>query len=95
MNKLSGWVDVRTPNVLFGNYWETFLGKRSIAYVTSRIRAVLTPSRYVGVADEVDDGELFAEKMARHTAQLKTQFEESDKLEGEIKKNLAGLGYDV
>jgi len=37
----------------------------------------------------------FANKMARLTGQLKTQFEENDKLEGEIKKNLAGLGYDV
>ncbi|MDH5517838.1 MAG: type I restriction-modification system subunit M [Gammaproteobacteria bacterium] len=56
---------------------------------------VLTPGRYVGATEEEDDGEPFAEKMARLTAQLKTQFEESDKLEGEIKKNLAGLGYDV
>jgi type I restriction enzyme M protein len=56
---------------------------------------VLTPGRYVGAADEEDDGELFAEKMARLTGQLKTQFEESDRLEAEIKKNLAGLGYDV
>ena len=56
---------------------------------------VLTPGRYVGAAAEEDDGEPFAEKMARLTAQLKTQFEESDKLEGGIKKNLAGLGYDV
>lgn len=56
---------------------------------------VLTPGRYVGAAAEEDDGEPFAEKMARLTVQLKMQFEESDKLEGEIKKNLAGLGYDV
>ncbi|TQV87561.1 type I restriction-modification system subunit M [Aliikangiella coralliicola] len=56
---------------------------------------VLTPGRYVGAAAEEDDGEPFAEKMARLTGQLKTQFEESDSLEGEIKKNLAGLGYDV
>ena len=56
---------------------------------------VLTPGRYVGAAAEEDDGEPFAEKMARLTAQLKTQFEESDRLEDEIKKNLAGLGYDV
>ena len=56
---------------------------------------VLTPGRYVGAAAEEDDGEPFAEKMARLTAQLKAQFEESDRLEGEIKKNLAGLGYDV
>lgn len=56
---------------------------------------VLTPGRYVGAAAEEDDGEPFAEKMARLTAQLKTQFEKSDRLEGEIKKNLAGMGYDV
>ncbi|MCP4285605.1 MAG: SAM-dependent DNA methyltransferase [Gammaproteobacteria bacterium] len=56
---------------------------------------VLTPGRYVGAAEEEDDGEPFAEKMAHLTAQLKEQFEQSDKLEGEIKKNLAGLGYDV
>ena len=56
---------------------------------------VLTPGRYVGAAAEEEDGEPFAEKMARLTTQLKTQFEESDRLETEIKKNLAGLGYDV
>ncbi|GAB6069909.1 class I SAM-dependent DNA methyltransferase [Thiomicrorhabdus hydrogeniphila] len=55
---------------------------------------VLTPGRYVGAAEQEDDGEPFAEKMTRLTAQLKTQFEESDKLEAEIKKNLAGLGYE-
>lgn len=56
---------------------------------------VLTPGRYVGAAAEEDDGEPFAEKMARLTSQLKKQFKESDKLEGRIKKNLAGFGYDV
>ena len=56
---------------------------------------VLTPGRYVGAAAEEEDGEPFSEKMARLTGQLKTQFEESDRLEGEIKKNLAGLGYDI
>ena len=55
---------------------------------------VLTPGRYVGAPAEEDDGEPFAEKMARLTGQLKMQFEESDRLEGEIKKNLAGLGYE-
>jgi type I restriction enzyme M protein len=55
---------------------------------------VLTPGRYVGAAAEENDGEPFEEKMARLTAQLKTQFEESDKLEVGIKKNLAGLGYE-
>ena len=55
---------------------------------------VLTPGRYVGAAEQEDDGEPFSDKMARLTAQLKEQFEESDKLEAEIKKNLAGLGYE-
>ncbi len=56
---------------------------------------VLTPGRYVGAAAEEDDGEPFAEKMARLSGQLKEQFAESDRLEAEIKINLAGLGYDV
>jgi type I restriction enzyme M protein len=56
---------------------------------------VLTPGRYVGAADEEHDGEPFAGKMARLTAQLKEQFEQSAKLEIEIKNNLAGIGYDV
>ena len=55
---------------------------------------VLTPGRYVGAEDVADDGEAFADKMARLTGQLKAQFEESDRLEAEIKKNLAGLGYE-
>lgn len=55
---------------------------------------VLTPGRYVGAEEQEEDGEVFAEKMARLTAQLKTQFEKSAELEKEIKKNLAGLGYE-
>lgn len=56
---------------------------------------VLTPGRYVGSADQEEDNEPFAEKMSRLTAQLSTQFETSDRLEQEIKKNLAGLGFNV
>lgn len=54
---------------------------------------VLTPGRYVGAEEQIDDGEAFADKMARLTAQLAEQFAESARLEGKIKKNLAGLGY--
>jgi type I restriction enzyme M protein len=54
---------------------------------------VLTPGRYVGAEEQEEDGEAFADKMARLTAQLAEQFAVSAKLEGEIKKNLAGLGY--
>lgn len=49
----------------------------------------------MGAVAEEEDGEEFGEKMGRLTGLLKTQFEEGDKLEAEIKKNLAGLGYDV
>ena len=55
---------------------------------------VLTPGRYVGAEEQEDDSEAFSDKMARLTAQLKEQFAESAKLEGEITKNLAGFGYD-
>lgn len=56
---------------------------------------VLTPGRYVGAEEQEEDSEAFADKMARLTAQLAEQFAESAKLEGEIKKNLAGFGYDL
>lgn len=55
---------------------------------------VLTPGRYVGAEEQEDDGEVFADKMARLTAQLAEQFAESGKLEAEIKRNLAGFGYE-
>ena len=56
---------------------------------------VLTPGRYVGAAAEEEDSEPFAEKMARLTSQLSSQFAESDRLESEIKSNLKGLGYEL
>ncbi|TLS66198.1 DUF559 domain-containing protein [Mariprofundus erugo] len=56
---------------------------------------VLTPGRYVGAADAEEDSEPFGEKMQRLTAALSEQFAESDRLEAEIKKNLAGLGYGI
>ncbi len=56
---------------------------------------VLTPGRYVGSEAEEDDGEPFDDKMKRLTSELAEQFKESDKLESEIKKNLAGLGWGI
>jgi len=56
---------------------------------------VLTPGRYVGAADAEEDSEPFPEKIERLTAQLKSQFEESDRLEKAIKDNLAGIGYEL
>ncbi|MDB6134644.1 MAG: adenine-specific DNA-methyltransferase [Verrucomicrobiales bacterium] len=54
---------------------------------------VLTPGRYVGAADEEDDGEPFEEKMTRLVAELNVQFAESARLEQSIKANLGGIGY--
>ncbi|MCS6098722.1 MULTISPECIES: type I restriction-modification system subunit M [Shewanella] len=56
---------------------------------------VLTPGRYVGATEELDDGIPFGEKMAALTAKLSEQFAESATLEAEIKKNLVGLGYEL
>jgi type I restriction enzyme M protein len=54
---------------------------------------VLTPGRYVGAEEVEDDGEPFEEKMKRLVAELEGQFEESAKLEREIRTNLRGLGH--
>ncbi len=56
---------------------------------------VLTPGRYVGAEEVEDDGEPFEEKMARLVGELNGQFEESAKLEAEIRKNLSGLGFKL
>ena len=56
---------------------------------------VLTPGRYVGVEEEEDDVIPFEEKMKTLTTGLKVQFEESHKLEDEIKKNLEAIGYGI
>ena len=55
---------------------------------------VLTPGRYVGVADEIDDGIPFAEKMQKLETDLKQYFKESEKLEKEILENLKKLGIE-
>jgi len=45
---------------------------------------VLTPGRYVGIPDEVDDGIPFEDKMKELTTQLKEQMEDGLKLDQEI-----------
>jgi len=55
---------------------------------------VLTPGRYVGAAAQEDDGEPFAEKMARLTTTLEEQFVLSAELEAAIRVNLAALALD-
>ena len=54
---------------------------------------VLTPGRYVGAAPREDDGEPFAQKMARLSAQWREQQAEAQRLDTTIEENLARLGF--
>lgn len=56
---------------------------------------ILTPGRYVGIAEPEDDGEPFEEKMARLTSEIAKSFEESNRLQEQIKKNLEAIGYGM
>lgn len=55
---------------------------------------VLTPGRYVGIAEEEDDGIPFEEKMTDLSQTLFEQMEKAEKLDGEIRANLKVLGYE-
>jgi type I restriction enzyme M protein len=55
---------------------------------------VLTPGRYVGAAEQEEDGEPFEQKMQRLTAMLKQQQVEGAKLDAVIARNLAWLGFE-
>lgn len=56
---------------------------------------ILTPGRYVGIEEQEDDGEPFDVKMKRLTSELSDMFEKSHELEGEIRKKLGAIGYEV
>lgn len=56
---------------------------------------ILTPGRYVGIAEQEEDGESFNEKMERLTSELSDLFNESHRLEYEIKKQLSSIGFDI
>lgn len=54
---------------------------------------VLTPGRYVGLADVEDDGISFEEKMEKLSSELRNAFAKGRELEKEIEKNLKELGF--
>ena len=56
---------------------------------------ILTPGRYVGIAEQEDDGEPFEEKMTRLTSELSEMFAKSHELENEIRKKLGAIGYEI
>ena len=51
----------------------------------------LNPGRYVGVADEEDDGVDFHERLSELNEELENLNEEARSLEKEIDKNIKGL----
>ncbi len=56
---------------------------------------ILTPGRYVGIAETEEDGEPFQEKMERLTGELSELFAKSHDLEDEIRKQLASIGFTI
>lgn len=56
---------------------------------------VLTPERYVGIPDEVDDGIEFEDKMRVLTSDLAAQLKEAEVLDLEIKLQLAKVGFSL
>jgi type I restriction enzyme M protein len=54
---------------------------------------VLTPGRYVGAEAAEDDGEAFADKMQRLSAQWREQQQEAARLDAAIVANLEYLGF--
>lgn len=56
---------------------------------------ILTPGRYVGMAQEQDNSATFSDTMAHLTHTLQQQMQQSTQLDKEIRQNLATLGYDI
>lgn len=56
---------------------------------------ILTPGRYVGIAEDNSDTEPFAEKMERLTNSLSQLFKESREQEAEIRMQLKSIGWEV
>ncbi|MDV0445541.1 putative type I restriction enzymeP M protein [Methanimicrococcus sp. At1] len=55
---------------------------------------ILTPGRYVGIAEQEEDSEPFDDKMKRLTSELSELFEKSHELEDDIREKLGAIGYE-
>ncbi len=80
-----------------GKEYEDVLGFCKVATIeeVSEQDYVLTPGRYVGIEEKEDDGEPFEEKMTRLTEELSKMFEESVKLQDEIKRKMKLIGFEM
>lgn len=55
---------------------------------------ILTPGRYVGIEEAVQDGEAFDDKMTRLTSELAELFAKSHSLEDDIRTQMKKVGYE-
>ncbi|MDI9347826.1 MAG: class I SAM-dependent DNA methyltransferase [Methylacidiphilales bacterium] len=80
-----------------GKAYKDILGfcKSATLQEISKQNFVLTPGRYVGIKDEIDDGIPFEKKIAELTSTLATQINEENKLNQEIKKQLKNIGLNL
>ncbi len=56
---------------------------------------VLTPGRYVGIAEQEEEGEPFVEKMQRLTTELSELLANGYRMDAEIKKQLSIIGFEM
>ena len=84
-------------NWLKGKDYEDIKGfcKSADLQAIQKHKFVLTPGRYVGIPDEEDDGIPFEEKMAQLSHSLKSQMQAAQRLDEEIKKQLAKIGVEL
>lgn len=55
---------------------------------------ILSPGRFVGIEEQIDEYEPFEERIERLTSTLAQQFKKSRELEEEIRKQLGGIGIE-
>ena len=56
---------------------------------------VLTPGRYVGIADEEEDEESYEEKVSRLSTEISELFSQSREQENEIRVQLSKIGINL
>jgi type I restriction enzyme M protein len=90
------WRGEKTENPNFGEYKDIkgFCKSATLDKIRKQ-DYILTPGRYVGIADVEEDLEPFEEKMERLAKELSEQFKKSKELEERIKNNLNELGWKI
>jgi len=90
------WRGEKTENPNFGEYKDIkgFCKSATLEEIRKQ-DYILTPGRYVGIADVEEDLEPFEEKMERLAKELSEQFKKSKELEERIKNNLNELGFKI